>query len=243
MISDELQDQAGIYVLGGLDPAESAAFESALCDNAELRALVRELREAAGDLGRAVPQHAPSPELRNRVLRQVALEKQSGTSFDFRPPTADGRRPVLLPWAIAALLLIGCGFLALDHLRLKRELASARNSDPMANARIAMLASPSGDSAMGTAMVAWQPDRQTGIITINKMPPAGPGRDYQLWTVDGNHPDPIDTGIIHVGSDGVARIRFKPGQTATAVKAFAISLEKEGGVPKREGPIVLLGNI
>ena len=239
MISDDLQDQAAIYVLGGLDSAETAAFEKALRENIELQALVRELSEAAGDLGRSVPQRTPPPELRNRVLRAVALEKQAGPSSGLTTRSSSS----WLPWAIAALLLIGCGFLAVDRLRLQRELAAAGRADPIANARMATLASPSGDPSMGTAVVAWQPDRQSGIISINKMPSAGPGRDYQLWTVDANHPDPINTGIIRVGSDGVARVRFKPDQPAMSVKAFAISVEKEGGVPKREGPIVLIGNI
>ena len=49
MISEEQQDQAALYALGLLDADEDAAFESELRANAELRDLVRELREAAGD--------------------------------------------------------------------------------------------------------------------------------------------------------------------------------------------------
>jgi hypothetical protein len=35
----------------------------------------------------------------------------------------------------------------------------------------------------------------------------------------------------------VLRVRFKPVEKAQHLKAFAISLEREGGVPKKEGPI------
>jgi len=55
MIPEEQQDQAGLYALGLLEPDQTAAFESALGGNAELRALVRELREATGDLALTVP--------------------------------------------------------------------------------------------------------------------------------------------------------------------------------------------
>ena len=75
------------------------------------------------------------------------------------------------------------------------------------------------------------------------MPPAGKGRDYQLWAVDANHKDPLNAGIIHVDADGVARVRFKPDQSAHQITAFALSLEREGGVPKREGPIVMIGKV
>lgn len=60
--------------------------------------------------------------------------------------------------------------------------------------------------------------------------------------IDANHKDPISAGLVHVDSNGVARIHFKPDQTAAQVKAFAISLEREGGAPKPEGPILLVGN-
>ena len=42
-------------------------------------------------------------------------------------------------------------------------------------------------------------------------------------------------------TNGAAQIRFKPVEKAEPVKAFAISLEGEGGVPKKEGPILLVG--
>ena len=108
-------------------------------------------------------------------------------------------------------------------------------------AMLVSLVSPTGDHPDAKANVAWQPDRQSGVITINHMPPAGEGHDYQLWAVDANHPDPINAGIIHVEPNGVTRIRFGPDKDASQIKAFAISLEREG-VPKREGPIVMIGN-
>jgi anti-sigma-K factor RskA len=40
---------------------------------------------------------------------------------------------------------------------------------------------------------------------------------------------------------GVAQIQFNPVEKAEHVKALAISLECEGGVPKKEGPILLVG--
>ena len=230
MISEDLQDQAALYVLGSLDPAEMAAFEKALDRDAELRSLVRELREAASDLGGSVPSHQPPPELKRSVLREIALEKQGATA----------NKANWLPWAIAAVLLIFCGILAVDRARLQRELAAAQ-ADPFAQATVVTLSSPNNEHPDAKVTVAWQPDRQSGMITIAHMPPAGPGRDYQLWAVDSAHKDPVNAGIIHVDSNGVAHVRFKPDQSVAEIKAFAISLEREGGVPKREGPIVMIG--
>ena len=237
MIPDDLQDQAVLYALGALNPEETTGFEAVMTGNAELRAMVREMREASADLARSVPSQQPAPELRRRILREIALEKQANSSE--KPTTSSFN---WLPWAIAALFLAFCGILALDRVRLQRELADARAADPLSHATLVMLTSPTGDHPEAKVAVAWQPDRQSGVITISNMPPAGRGHDYQLWAVDANHPDPIDAGIIHVEPNGTTRVRFKPNQAAAQIKAFAISLEREGGVSKREGPIVMIGN-
>jgi len=237
MIPEDLQDQAALYALGVLSSGETIAFEKAMSGNPELRAMVREMREAAADIGRTVPSKLPPPELKQRVLREVALEKQANPG--------SLRRPSLnwLPWAIAAVLLVFCGILAVDRTRLQHRIAATRADESLSQATLVTLASPNGEHPDAKVTVAWQPDQQSGIIMIHNMPPAGGGRDYQLWAVDAGHKDPINAGIIHVDANGVARVRFKPDQKATQVKAFAISLEREGGVPKREGPIVMIGNV
>jgi anti-sigma-K factor RskA len=250
MIPDELQDQAALYALGALNAGETAAFETALAENAELRLLVREMREASADLARTVPSRQPPVELRQRVLGEVALEKQAAAA-GVASPAPKRIRPLAkstsssaawLPWAIAALLLVFCGLLVFDRARLQREIAAARQSDSLGQITFVTLTSPDPGHENSKVAVAWHQEKQTGVITIANMPPAGAGRDYQLWAVDANHPDPINAGIIHVEPNGVTRVQFKPDQAATQIKAFAISLEREGGVPKREGPIVMIGN-
>jgi anti-sigma-K factor RskA len=79
------------------------------------------------------------------------------------------------------------------------------------------------------------------VIRITNLPAPALGMDYQLWAVDAAHKDPISAGVVRVDRNGVAQIRFKPIEMAQQVKAFAISLEREGGVPKKQGPILLAG--
>lgn len=237
MIPDDLQDQAALYALGGLGADERTRFEDAMGENAELRAMVREMREASAELVWSVPLSQPPAQLKQRVLREVALEKQSSARRTSGLLTYNW-----IPWAIAALFLVFCGMLAFDRARLQRQLAELHRVDPLAQATLVTLASPTGEFGEARVIVAWQPDQQSGVITINHLPLPEQGRDYQLWAVDANHKDPISAGLIHVEPNGTARIRFKPTERAPQVKAFAISLEREGGVPKREGPIILIGN-
>lgn len=238
MIPEELQDQAALYALGALDPSETVAFEKALAQDASLRAMVRDLKDAAASLTHSIPAETPPPELRRQVLSSVALEKQESSADVSRRASPI---PVWLPWAIAALFVIFCGALAVDRARLRRELADMRAADALAKVTIVTLTSPTPGHEDSKVAVAWEPEQQSGVITVAGMPPAGPGRDYQLWAVDADHPDPISAGIIHVDPNGVTRVRFRPNQKTMQIKAFAISVEREGGVPKREGPIVMIG--
>src|SRR5262249_57017413 len=97
MISEEQQDQAALYALGLLGADEDAVFESELRANAELRDLVRELREAAGDLALTAPSLLPPAALKQRIMGEVATETKRVVPM----PT---RRASLgwIPWAIAA---------------------------------------------------------------------------------------------------------------------------------------------
>ena len=236
MISEEQQDQAALYVLGLLEPREAAAFESELNANAELRDIARELREAAGTVALTVPPQPPPASLKHRIMREIAIKTEEPT-----PIPQERVRFGWIPWAIAAALAVFCGLLALDRVRLERELADIRGSDPLMQTTFYTLAPSAPAPADAKATVAWQPGRQSGVIRISNLPAAQPGKDYQLWAVDAEHKDPISAGIIRVDQNGVAQVRFKPVEKAEHVKAFAISLEREGGVPKKEGPILLVG--
>jgi anti-sigma-K factor RskA len=236
MISEEQQDQAALYVLGLLEPHEAAAFESELSGNAELRDIARELREAAGIVALTVPSQTPPASLKHRIMREIAVKTEA-------PIPIERERVSLgwMPWAIAAGLAVFCGLLAVDRVRLERELADIRATDPLMQTTLVTLAPSAPAPADAKATVAWQPGRQSGVIRISNLPAPQPGKDYQLWAVDAEHKDPISAGVVRVDQNGVARVHFKPVEKAEHVKAFAISLEREGGVPKKEGPILLVG--
>lgn len=234
MISDEQQDQAALYVLDSLDANETAQFEAAVRNDGALRALVADLRDGAAALALTAPHHSPPPELKKRVLRDIALEK-TGSSL-----TGSTGSMAWIPWAIAALFMVFCGALVYERVQLRRELNDAQTRDPLSQMTFATLAPQKDAPPEAKAVVAWQPAEQTGMIRVTGLP-AVPGKDYQLWAVDADHKDPISAGMLHVDANGVAIVRFKPVADARHVKAFAISLEREGGMPKPEGPIVLVG--
>jgi anti-sigma-K factor RskA len=111
----------------------------------------------------------------------------------------------------------------------------------LANFKIATLASLLGNSPQALAVAVWNPAKQEGVLTVEKLPALAEDKDYQLWLVDPQYAIPVDGGVFRVDpSTGVAHVTFKANKPIHSVAKFAVSLERKGGVPKAEGPMVLL---
>lgn len=122
---------------------------------------------------------------------------------------------------------------------LTRQLAA---QGTLADYKIATLASLLGNSPQALAVAVWNPAKQEGVLTVQKLPALAADKDYQLWVVDPQYPIPVDGGVFRVDpATGEARLNFRPNLPVKTVAKFAVSLERKGGVPKAEGPMVLIG--
>ncbi len=111
----------------------------------------------------------------------------------------------------------------------------------LAHFKIATLASMLGNSPEALAVAVWDPAREEGILTVSKLPALAKDKDYQLWVVDTQYPAPVSGGVFVVDPvTGEARVKFHGDKPIRSIAKFAVSLERKGGVPLREGPIVLL---
>jgi anti-sigma-K factor RskA len=118
-----------------------------------------------------------------------------------------------------------------------------REQHDLTRLKITALASLAGNTPEAQAIAVWDPTRETGLLTVDHLPVIGENQDYQIWVIDPAYPIPVDGGVFKPGADGRAVLAFKGNKPVRGVSAFAISLEKKGGVPKAEGPIVLLGKV
>ena len=214
------------------------------------------------------PDEVEAPEgLREKVLGS-ASEKAVEKPRDLKPSPA--RRPVFLPWATAAVfaILATAGWMkfysksakvseterklvevseSIEKLQLeKKDLASVveayKSSSTLDQLKIAALESELDESYFGVAV--WDADRERGILRVARIPKLdGNEKDYQLWVVDPQYETPVDGGVFQVDAEGRATISFAPGRKITKATAFAVSLEKKGGVPVAEGPMVLVGGL
>ncbi|MSU65242.1 MAG: anti-sigma factor [Opitutus sp.] len=111
----------------------------------------------------------------------------------------------------------------------------------LAHFKITTLASLLNNSPQALAVAIWDPAKQEGVLQVEKLPALAANQDYQIWVVDPQYPIPVDGGVFSVNPAGGARVAFKSKQPVNVINAFAVTLERKGGVPKAEGPFVLLG--
>lgn len=230
MIDAHSEELASLYVLELLEPEELARFEMELRTNRELAQLVTELEASAASLVYLSPPQAPPAGLKARLLEQIQTEKIATLP----------RRTSWFPWAMAAGLAVVAGWLAFDRSHLQKEMASLRDKDVLAQMKIATMNSMTDSAPKGVAVVVWDEEKQQGILNVDNMPKARPDQDYQLWVVDPNYKLPVNAGVFNLENQGINRVSFKPTQPITAADKFAVSLEKKGGAPQHEGPIIMI---
>ncbi len=230
-MNEQLEEQASLYVLGILEGPEADAFAQQLENNAELRALVDDLDEAAAMYARSAPAQPLPPDLRAQVLRRVTVSK----------PIPFPKRVNWLPWAIAACLALVCSYLVADRVGLRQRVTSLEQRDVLSQIQIASLSSQVQNAPDANAVVVWDEQKQRGVLKVTQLPRNASDHDYQLWLVDPRYKNPVDGGVFHVSNDGSLNVPFQPTIPVRGAKGFAISLERKGGVTKAEGPIVLLG--
>jgi anti-sigma-K factor RskA len=129
-----------------------------------------------------------------------------------------------------------------EYSRQVAELSTKlKDEGDIAHLKISTLASMLGNTPAALAVAVWDPTREQGVLEVSKLPALATEKDYQLWVIDAKYPSPVSAGVFVVDPvSGEAHIVFKTDKPVRSIAKFAVSLERKGGVPKPEGPIVLL---
>jgi anti-sigma-K factor RskA len=254
-----------LYALGALDDAERKAFESHVASCADCAEKVAAARGRIAILALAAPLVAPSPGVKETLMRQViaSAEGPGGHFGHVRPERANGG--VFARWWAVLLPVAGAFALATILLWLhneqldrqladlrstieqqKQELAETRHQADLIAARetlVVPLWSQKGtpaDHGEGHARVLY--NAKEGMMTYDGWLPSAPAdKSYQLWLVPMNGA-PISAGVFNPKNGEMSHMMKKLPAGVTA-KEFAVSLEPAGGMPHPTGPMVLVGPI
>ena len=211
---DELREQAELYVLGALTPAERAKFEAHVNTCAECGATVKALSVVADALSQAVPQHEPASAVRTRVLMSVGAGRRGVVPM---PTSSTSTRAMSIgPWLAAAASLVVAvalgGYATAMRARVgtlegrlkeavqradlnERQIADLRRASAEAQSQLAVVAAPdlqridlAGQPAApeSAGRAFWS--RSRGLVfTASNLPALPAGKTYQLhrWNGDG----------------------------------------------------------
>lgn len=264
------EELAAGHALDLLEPDEQRAFGALLAGNAALRSETDELRQVAAALALAVPQVAPPPHLRGVILaaadRSEPATATAGTNWIRLVPWALAAGLAFSTgWFALRSISLQAANRSLETSRQLADLAQAlarsqlaertlvaermigdlgdrlRTSADLRRLRVCPLAPPDPQAKALHAVAVWDPERQTGLLAVDHLPAVAEESDYQIWVIDPQYPAPLDGGVFRPGADGRATVTFKCDRPVADAAAFAVSLERKGGAPRAEGPLVLLG--
>lgn len=268
-MDERYEELAGLHALGMLENDEQRSLDGGVARDRELRSMVAELELTAAELIHAVAPVTPPADLKRRVRAKIRAKRASYTSganwgsiTGWAAAAVFGASAAWL-WtdrekisqrsqsAVAEVQVQAQAWqLKLEQERstyetkvaqFMSEIETLKSRDARAQMQIATLQSSVEAYKQGVAVVVWDSETHQGVLKLEKMPPVEAGKDYQLWVVDPKNPVPVDAGVVRVDSKGFAKVDFKPLNDVSEAAKFALSVEKEGGVPKGEGPIVLIG--
>lgn len=280
-ITEESQEQAALCALGAVSQNEARAFAAHVregcavcgCEFDEFSAIVDVLASAATPV---TPPAYVRDLLTARIEREIPETHSTPSVISFPEQVALKQKPArssstiagLLPWAVAAAMLIAFAYSVAmwrtDHRALQAALdksneAARENTELRAQlqketssstelAQInSVLSSPQWriiplagqQPAPGSsAKIYWDVPGNRWVVTAD-LPPPPEGKVYQLWLV--TPAAKVSAGLIRPDNSGHGFSVIQYPSNIDQLAAAAITLEPEGGSEQPTMPIYALG--
>lgn len=214
-------DDLTSYLLGELSADDVADYELHLqsCEDCQsgMRDLAPLLEAIAGDV--AV---APTPELRDRVLADIAATPQV---MPMRRP----RRQWMLGVAAALAIVLAAGSFLLQQDPVSDLVAAS-------DAVVVQLAATDAYADAAQMQAVYRESDGSMALIAESLMPAEDGRTYQAWLIGGS--GPVSAGLFVPDEDGTARLildaAWEPGSL------IGVTLEPVGGSPQPTSDVLFL---
>jgi anti-sigma-K factor RskA len=241
---------AAVYAVDALDGDDLAVFEAHLPTCPACQASVRDAHETLARATLSMPPQAPPAAARAALVRRVAEPRE-------RRPRGWLRWAAATAVAAAAAAMFAGTWVAVRYEarlgqmaretaavreRLARNEAALQEQVAFYRGVVDLLRDPAtrvvdlrgqGAASSATARLIWN-DAGGGQLFVTGLAPAPAGKTYELWTIADAAPKPAGLFAVDAQGRAVHQVAAERG-----VKAFAVSLEPDGGMPAPSGPIVL----
>jgi anti-sigma-K factor RskA len=249
---EEVADLATAVALDAADPRDRRALAKHLAVCPACAVAVDEMRLAAAALGSAVPQVAPPPELRARVMAAARREPLSLRRLWWRLRPVREPRPAAAWGLLAASIVISLGSFA-SVVTLQRQVASLESEvlatrdraarydrivQVLGSHRLAVTAlTPVGQSVAAGGLIYLDPASESGMVAIHDLPMPPQGRAWQLWFVRGT--ERVSGGMLWPDMRGNCNSLIKVPQDLDSFDGIGITMEPSGGSKWPTSPRVI----
>lgn len=192
-----LADEAIAYCLQQMTADEARAYQAHLDTCLACRLKYQEVLETLDLLPLAVPQTAPPPDLKRRIMKQVAAEAKT-------TPARKGRWSLPV-WAAAAVIALALGSYSLLQIQaLQQRLEGFKQAAPVERT-VQLQGTDKAPNASGRVVVAREGGGTRIALQAQGLPSLQAGEAYQLWLIkDGKRRSGGLFVVDATGAGGVA---------------------------------------
>lgn len=264
---EAMREQMAAYALGVLEPDGRAEVDRAIAASPALAAELDAWREVGALLAYAAPPRAVPDGLRDRVLTNAVAARAARPALSVSrgaapsstaSRTADGRGSSIMrmvPWLLAAASLAGVAVVWRGGAREREARQLAERDNKGLQAQVAMLDSLvatltasdlstvvlSSTGEPPSARLYWNRDHGQVLLAAYRLPPAAPGRTYQLWGI-AEGKAPVSLGTFSQAGEGRDIVRF-PVPAGLQLAIGAVTEEPAGGSPQPTSAPFLAGTL
>ena len=258
------------YLLGALEPAARARFETHASGCDECRQEVSELQPVVDDIALGAPQIDPPAQLRQRLLTRASIAQAAPDTTNVapaRPLTLQPPPPAALPrrawWrgaeryssAIAAASLLvaiasgGYAFAARQQLVNTAEAADYATAQLSETLYIVsqpslltrtLIGSDGSPAAKGKILLS--PDKNKAVVMASDLPALKKDETFQCWLTN-QEERRIDGGVFRSDVSGKAYWVLKAPETLARYRTLGVTREPGKGSIAPSGPRVLGGQL
>jgi anti-sigma-K factor RskA len=265
----QFAEDVELLALGMLGDEDCAPLRRHLETCRDCRTRFEEARSLAALLALSAPEVEPSAQVRTRLLERLRtgreVAKPVGVARPARGEQASPERPRVnywkwanLGWAVATAGMLCVMILTgIENTRVTHELTSLQmlvgeREQELARTRsvldllhstgtVRVRLMSSTVKPLPDGRVFFHPKKGLLFFASN-LPPLEEGKSYQLWYVPAEGA-PASAGVFTPDARGNATMTIATSSMPGSPKAFAVTIEPEGGVAAPTGPEVLVGTL
>ena len=242
MTHQQVEELAGAFALGALDPEEEMAVRAHLADCREAHPELEAALSAAMVMAESLEPVPPSADLRDRLMATIERTPQENRQPVTEPQKKPGRgwldwfsprvaRPLAIA-AVAAVIAVGAWNLSLQSQVEQRDAALRAVADAISGGQAAFRV----EGAAGRGYVVDTPGEGAALV-VTDLADLPPDRIYELWLLNPAGA-PVAVGILTSTDDAVAVVQLERDLSGFSI--FAVTVEAER-VAAPSGKPVMLG--